>query len=274
MVPDLDGLSHGLPVLFALFVWWFSTGLILYLNGLPRPTYRWSLLAASGFLVAGMFGLHVSRLDPSPYGAYVAFTCAVLVWGWNEMAFLMGFLTGPRREACPEGCNGWRHVRHAVASILWHELAIAASGVLVLALLWNAPNQVGAWTFLVLWVMRLSAKLNVFLGVPNLSEALLPDHLRYLTRFFTRRGMNQLFPLAITASTVVTTLLALRAVDPRATAFEATGSTLVATMMALAVLEHWLLVAPISVDALWGWGMRSRSRRTPPDGRRGGWLPS
>ena len=34
------------PVLYALFVWWFSTGLILYLDRLPRHTFRWSLLGA------------------------------------------------------------------------------------------------------------------------------------------------------------------------------------------------------------------------------------
>ena len=39
--------DHGLPVLYALFVWWFSTGLILYLDGLPRRTFRWSMLGAT-----------------------------------------------------------------------------------------------------------------------------------------------------------------------------------------------------------------------------------
>ena len=28
------------PVLCTLFVWWFSTGAILYLDGLPRRTHR------------------------------------------------------------------------------------------------------------------------------------------------------------------------------------------------------------------------------------------
>ena len=38
--------QYGLPVLYALFVWWFSTGLIIYLDGLPRSTYRWTMLGA------------------------------------------------------------------------------------------------------------------------------------------------------------------------------------------------------------------------------------
>jgi hypothetical protein len=35
--------SAAAPVLFALFAWWFSTGIIIYLDGLPRHTYRWSM---------------------------------------------------------------------------------------------------------------------------------------------------------------------------------------------------------------------------------------
>ena len=35
------------PIFFALFVWWFSTGVILYLDGLPVRTFKWSRLAAT-----------------------------------------------------------------------------------------------------------------------------------------------------------------------------------------------------------------------------------
>ena len=48
------------------------------------------------------------------------------------------------------------------------------------ALTRDGANQVGLWTFVILWAMRQSAKLNVFLGVRNLSEEFLPEHLRYL----------------------------------------------------------------------------------------------
>ena len=36
-----------LPVLYTLFAWWFSTGVILYLDGLPRHTFRWTLNGAT-----------------------------------------------------------------------------------------------------------------------------------------------------------------------------------------------------------------------------------
>ena len=34
----------GLPALATVFAWWFSTGLILYLNGLQSRSFRWSLV--------------------------------------------------------------------------------------------------------------------------------------------------------------------------------------------------------------------------------------
>ena len=84
-----------------------------------------------------------------------------MIWGWHEMSFLLGFVTGSRREACAGGCRGWRHFWHATQAILHHELAIAATAVVMVALTWGGANQVGLWTFLVLWVMR-SARSSTF----------------------------------------------------------------------------------------------------------------
>jgi putative photosynthetic complex assembly protein 2 len=184
------------------------------------------------------------------------------------MAFLMGFVTGPRKQGCPAGCSGWRHFGHAAETLLHHELAIAASAVAVVLLTWNAPNQLGAWTFLALWGMRLSTKLNVFLGVPNLSEEFLPEHLQYLKHFFTKKPMNPLFPVSITLATLVTVLAVQRAAAATGP-FEATAFTFLATLLALAVIEHWFLVLPLPSATLWSWGLRSRA---PRDARSGGLL--
>ena len=51
---------YGFPALFALFVWWFSTGAIMYLDGLPRRTFKWSMIGASLILAISLWG--VSRL--------------------------------------------------------------------------------------------------------------------------------------------------------------------------------------------------------------------
>jgi len=253
--------SYALPVLFALFVWWFSTGLVIWLDGLPRRTFRWSLLGATGLLAAALYGLATSSTDATAAGAYLAFSCGLVIWGWHEISFLMGFVTGPRREACPKTCGGWRHVGHAIETILYHELAILVTAVAVVALTWGGANQVGTWTFMILWVMRLSAKLNVFLGVPNLAEEFLPEHLAYLKGFFTRKPINLLFPVSVSVSTIVVVLLIQAAAAGSAGPFETTGYTLLATLLALAVLEHWFLVLPLPDAALWRWALEARERR-------------
>jgi putative photosynthetic complex assembly protein 2 len=255
--------DYGLPALYALFVWWFSTGAIIWLDGLPARTYRRSMLGATVMLVAALCGLAASSADPSPIGAYCAFTCGLLAWAWQEMAFLMGFVTGPSRERCPEGCTGWPRFRLAVLTILYHELAIIAGAVAVLALTWGGPNQIGTWTFLLLWGMRQSAKLNVFLGVRNLNEQFLPPPMQYLGSFFARKPMNLLFPLSVTGGTLLCAWFFHGALAVDASDFQAAGYTFLGVLTALAILEHWFLVLPIPAEALWNWSMKSRRPAVP-----------
>jgi 5-aminolevulinate synthase len=75
----------------------------------------------------------------------------------------------------------------------------------------DAANPVALWTYLILWGMRLSAKLNLFLGAPNVAEEFLPDRMYYLTTYFSKRPMNGLFPVSVTAGTLLTAGLALAA---------------------------------------------------------------
>ena len=250
--------AHGFPILFTLVVWWASTGAILYLDGLPRRTFRWSMAGATVLLVAALYGLAATRGDTTVAGAYMAFTCAVVVWGWQEVGFLLGYITGPRQVPCPPGASEWQRFGFAVQTILYHEFALLVLAVAVLGIAWDAPNPVGAWTFVVLWAMRLSAKLNLFLGVRNLSDELLPPHLTYLQSYFLRRPMNLLFPVAVTAATAVAAILWSEALAPATSPFDATALTFAGTLLALAVLEHWFLVIPLPTTALWSWGLRSR----------------
>lgn len=247
-----------LPILATLFIWWFSTGVILYLDGLPRHTFRWTMLGASIVLGLALAGLAASGDDTSVAGAYCAFTCAILVWGWQEVAFLLGYVTGPRREACPADSAGWRRAGHAFQAVLHHELALMVLALAVLAVTWDAPNQTGWWTYVILWTMRQSAKLNVFLGVRNLNESFLPPHLKYLQTYFKRSAMNPLFPVSIAVSTMLVIPLWQAALAPGASAFQATSQSLLAALLSLAILEHWFMVLPLPAEALWKWGLRSR----------------
>ncbi len=258
--------AYGLPIVATLFAWWFSTGAILYLDGLPRRTFRWSFGAASLIALAALWGLTATADQTGPAGAYLAVLCAVLLWGWNEMAFLFGYLTGPRREPCPQDATGFARFAFATRAILHHELALLASLLLVAALSWGGANPFGLMTFALLFAMRLSTKLNIFLGVPNTTVEFLPAHLAYLKSYFRSKPMNLLFPFSATLSTLLTAWLVHKAVlaDPAL----ATGFVLLATLAALGVIEHWFLVVPLPVAGLWSWGLASHERALPKSSSR------
>jgi putative photosynthetic complex assembly protein 2 len=249
--------QFALPVLFALFIWWFGTGIVLCLVRIGPRRLSLVIVGATVTLVASAYGLVATAGIMTVSGAYLAFSCAILAWCWLEITFLTGHVTGPRKSACPACASGWRRVGLAISAILYHELALVAFGVGIVALTWQGANQVGAATFLVLWIMRLSAKLNLFLGVPFLNDDLLPERLGHLKSYFSCRPMNAFFPVAVTASTILATLLAVGALEAK-TEFGTSAFLLLATLVALAVLEHWFMVIPVPVRAIWEWSMGSR----------------
>ncbi len=252
--------SHGLPALTTLFVWWFSTGAILFLDGLPRRTFGWSFVGASALGAACLWALYATRDDTSLPGSYVAFLGTIGVWGWQEVAFLLGFVTGPRREPCPPESRGWRRAGYALETILHHEIAIVALAIAILSVTWGGTNPVGPWTFAVLWAMRQSAKLNLVLGVRNLGEEFLPEHLRYLETYFRRRRMNALFPVSMGGALVVSVLVWQAVLAPATGTDRAAALTVIGTLLSLAILEHVFMLVPLPASGLWRWSLRARTR--------------
>lgn len=261
-------LSYALAIGYALFLWWFSTGVILYLNGLPRRTYRTSLIAATALMIMLVGVIFLVRDRHDLWGAYLGFTAGVLVWGWLEMVYFMGLVTGPHKQPCPPGCKGWRRFRLALGTSIYHELLLLLIAALLIGVTWDALNQVGTWTFVILWLMRWSAKLNLFLGVPNLNEDWLPDHVRFITSYLRKRPMNLLFPVSVSVATVVMSLLVEAALELPTTGFAGVSLILAATLLALAILEHWFLVLPLADAALWRWVTTSGDRAGETPGGR------
>lgn len=250
-------MTYATPIIFALLLWWFSTGLIFYLDSRPVGTFRWSMLGGTVVFALSIFGIWATAGDASVAGAYGAFSCGLLSWGWHEMSLYMGFVTGPRKHRCHAGCSGWPHFLHAIEANLWHELAIIATAAGFVGLTWDAANQFGLWTFLLLWGMHLSARLNVLLGVRNVSEEFVPDHMEVLKGFLSQKPMNLLFPFSVTAVTIGATFIFLRAgeaSDP----FMIVGLSLLGALAVLALVEHWFLMVPLPVERLWRWSLALR----------------
>lgn len=249
-------LQYGFPVLFGIAVWWISTGLLLYLVWQPEASRVRSMAVMTGVLPLGLWALAASSAETTVPAAYISFAAALVLWAWHEMSFLLGLVTGPRTTSCDKTPTERAPLLNAIETVIYHELAIVATAALALALTWNAPNKCGTWTFGILSLMRLSTKLNIYLGVPNVTEDFLPKHLGYLKSYFCRRPMNALFPISITMASTLTVVLAQAALHAAATPFETVGFGLLATFAALGVIEHWFLVLPLPAAELWNWTFR------------------
>ncbi len=242
-----------LPFTVALLAWFFATGAILWLDRRPMATWPASLLGATVVSGVAFAAILISAESGSALGAYAGFIATILLWGWHEMSFLMGFVTGPRRSACPEGVSGWRRFRLATATLIHHEIALAATALLLFLVTWGQPNQIAPWTFLLLFAMRLSTKFNIFLGVPNFSHEMLPEHLGYLRSYFRTRRGNPLLPFSALTSLSLTALLAWGAMVAAAGSGEQVALQLLFALSLLGVIEHMFLLLPLRDSALWTW---------------------
>jgi putative photosynthetic complex assembly protein 2 len=230
---------------------------------MSRTAVTMSLVISSALGLGALAGLAHTAQQSGVMGAYCAFTCALLAWGWNELSFLTGWITGPQKTAISKSTTGMPRFVASFNAVLWHELAILMVGLAIVALTWDAPNQVGTGTYLVLWIMRTSAKLNLFFGVRNLSEEFLPAHLAYLESFFKRRRMNAFFPFAVASASACLWLLVDFANQPMTTLSQTVGTVLVGTILALAIVEHLMLVLPLDTTALWRWAIRKHESEKP-----------
>jgi putative photosynthetic complex assembly protein 2 len=225
----------------------------LWLDRRPEDSWGASLLGAtmvSGFAFAAIL---VSAENPSVGAAYAGFVATILLWGWHELSFLMGFVTGPRRLPCPADATGWRRFKLATATLIHHEVALAATAFVLFLVTWGQPNPIAPWAFLLLFAMRLSTKFNIFLGVPSFSDEILPDHLGYLRSYFRTSRGNPLLPLSALASLGVTVGLAALALDAPAGSGAQVQYQLLFALSLLGVVEHAFLLLPIRDSALWTW---------------------
>src|ERR1700733_4446922 len=113
--------SYIVPPIYAAFIWWFSTGAVLLLVGRSGQFDGLRAVSAASLLLGSLFGLTLTANDTSLGGAYAAFTCTILLWGAQEIAFLAGWVTGPRPQPCPASAKGWKRLALALQAILYHE---------------------------------------------------------------------------------------------------------------------------------------------------------
>ncbi len=241
------------PALFALLAWWFGTGAILWLVRRPTGGFRGRMAAVT---IAGLASVWVawhSMQVSGPAAAYLGFASVIVMWGWHEMAFLSGWITGWRKSPLTPGARGLLRFKESVQVVLHHELALLFNFTLLWVLQQGHPNHVAICTFALLWCMRLSAKLNLFFGVPEVGDQYLPDHLKYLGSYFRRGRVSLFFWGSIAMASGSWLWLVSQA---RSGAVEVTtGWVLLAALLGLAIVEHLIMMFPLPLQKLWGWAM-------------------
>lgn len=257
-----DLLPLALPAaLMAIACWWLGTGAVLWLvrrspRGMMIGTVVLTVLLAPALGVAAW-----SMGQTGVAASYAAFASVIVMWSWHELAFLSGWITGPRRIAQDPAARGWRRFGLALQALLHHEMALLANFGLLVMLQRGQPGHVALCTFALLWCMRVSAKLNLFFGVPHVGDQYLPARLAYLGSYFRRSPVTPCYHLTMLLSVAVWLWLVLLA--PRHAAGVSAGWVMLGTLLTLAILEHVLMAHALPVQALWSLFMRASGMRTP-----------
>jgi putative photosynthetic complex assembly protein 2 len=239
-------------------IWFVATGLIAWADNRERATFSTSLLIGSVAGIAGLLVILISSLSAQVWAVYLSFIGALMVWGWQELSFLTGASAGPRRGPADTALTGVARFRQAAATVMHHEVALAVTALLLISLSWNAPNQIGATVFVLMFAMRLISKINLFVGVPNSSSEMLPDQLAYLKTYFGPSRMTLLLAASLAGIAAATAWFAQLALVAPVGSAAMVGASLLTTLALLGVLEHLFLALPFRDGMLWGWAYPQR----------------
>lgn len=241
--------------IIAIFAWWFFTGAILLIvrrsdKGAAVAHGR-SVFFTIPVFALGFAGLMVSGA-PTVANTYIAFLSVLLIWGWIELAFLAGVITGPEKRPCPSGLpDGIRFIR-AFQTLAYHEYLLLAALIAIVSITAGSENTVGLWTYVILFTARISAKLNLYFGVPRINTEFVPQPLQHLKSYFRQGNISAAFPIGVTFLSIAAACFAERLVAAE-TPVQMVGFALLTAMAALAALEHWLMVIPLPDAKLWRW---------------------
>lgn len=246
--------SPLLAVVLVVLAWWLSTGLILWrvrrADQVGPPAHLNSVTLTAPVFALGLYGVWATAQDASAMSIYLGFASALALWGWIEMAFLSGVLTGPNRANSPPGLPLTRRFRLAFLAIAWHEAALLAVMLGLWVALAGAPNQIASATFAILLGARSMAKINLFLGVPRINLQFIPGPISHLKSHFRRAPAGPFMAFSLGVLLLVFALLIKTALSNPDSALV---YTVLASLTALAIIEHLFMVMPIPDAKLWAW---------------------
>lgn len=261
----VEATSLALPFAVVTMLWFVSTGLVAIIHHRLRQSFGRALIIAAICALTGLGLIVLTAHSNAVWASYASFLGGLLIWSWHEISFLTGAVAGSHRDPCPPQARGWQRFSMATMALIHHEIALAMTAGLLLSLSAVTANPTGAYAFALLLIFRLSSKLNIYRGVPNLSDEMLPAHLNYLKSYFGPKQLGPMLLLSITAIiglAVWFALIASKAVQPH----EAVQAGLLCCLSLLAALEHIFLAIPFRDSALWGWALGANDKKNFGEG--------
>ena len=236
-------------VLVVVAVWWLGTGIVLRLQQRLIPT---NLSTSVGIIFIACLGFGVlllTRQNLSWISIISGFISAVVVWGCIELSYYLGRIAGTHQSICPPSITTWARFKLALGTSIWHELLVTGLGLLLILLFYKASNTVGLYTYMVLWLMRWSAKLNLFLGVPNFNTSWIPARLAYISSYIRTGTITPFFFISIlSASFVVFQLLSK---STQVGIEQPLIYIIPAILLILAIVEHVFMLLPFQEVKMW-----------------------
>lgn len=255
--------SPWIAALFAVFAWWFFTGAILLIvrrsDAGEAVAHARSVFLTVPLAALGFAGLLVSSAEMTLANVYLSFLSVLLIWGWIELAFLAGIITGPERRDCPPGLHGSGRFVRAWNTVAHHELLLFSTLLVIIVMSSGAANTFGLWAYVILFVARISAKLNLFFGVPKINTEFVPLPLTHIKSYFRKGSVTFAFPIGITLLTFGAACFAERLIAAETAPYIA-GFALLTALSTLAIVEHWLMVIPLPDAKLWRWMLPAPTR--------------
>lgn len=232
-------------VLFAIVLWWVSTGAIIVMYRKEPWTYDASVGAYTVVAAASMAVLILLRNTSELWAIYVSFSAGTLVWGWNLACYYTGYITGPKDPQPRHNLSDAERFRHAMIRSAHHEwvsvLLVATSA----GLAWGASNIAGFGCIILFYTLHMLAKLSIYFGVANFSGAWLPAHLQYITAYFGPRRFHWFSVCAIGIG-VIGTIWSIAGIQSSTVDSQTITYAFWCLICAAAVLELVVLLIPES----------------------------
>ena len=256
--------SKFFTILLTIFLWWFSTGLILYairrVDFSSKINHRSFALYCLPLLIIGIIGFVFTINNLTVQTVYISFISSLCIWGWFEIAFLSGLITGKIKSKCEEGKRGLKRFIFAWKTINHSELALIFVTISLFIIVYKEANNFGFLTFAILYIARVCAKINFYLGVPYINFDFFPKPISYMKSLFKISNPSFFWILSVAFLFYLSMINAQNSLSADITYPSSIGYILISSLTFLALFEHLCMVIPFTETRLWSWMLPKKQK--------------